>query len=784
MTIATDRRAVRGLDVLLSAISAVSWAFLAMAGVAALGLHLLGADAAGSLGPMTAALVVLATGGSVSPSGSVEAFGLQGAGAHTSIDIAPLGVSLVGALLLGWLFARSLRTAGPSVRLTELALRAGALAALFLLLLGGLCWAGSSTITFDGKRLGLGQGDGGGPVLNIPGLGDIGGGLADGLGGLARSKASVGFAVRTGPSLLGGAVWVLAVLLITVLAARRAPLPPGWGRLHRDVRPAVSALCAVLVLAVGAGWAAAAVALSHDDHPGRVAGATLLGAPNGVWLGVPLGLLVPWHGTASGSLLRFLPDPLDRLLAARAGASVTVSRLAQLEPRIWLLTVACVLLILLAGVLTAARTPRGGRSVTAFAGRCALSLGATTALALPLLVLATRLKADAGLSVLGVDAVGAGLDLQGSLPAALALGALWGLAAGFLGALLTTATSTTGRRAAPLAAASMEAGTDGYASPYGQGYGPAPGQANGPTAAGYRHSSPPSGTQQAPSAPGHRPQPPTGGYGPGPTAPGYAPEAGAAGYGQGPPQGFGPPPDYGPGEAGHGPDGAGYGPPSQQGPHGAAYGPPSQQGPRGAAYGPPPGQQPGQAGYGPPLRHQPREAGYGAPPGQGPGNVGYKPQPRHGPRYAGYGPPPQPGPGRAEHNPPPRHQPSAAPPPEYGPEPAGGPAPGYGPASRGSGDGPPGRYGSRPEPGPGGPPPGFGPPSDYWPRQAGDEPPTQPAPSGTPRFGPPPDRRPGHTGDGPPSEPGQSGDRHRPSTPRLGPPPEHRPERTGDEPPP
>ncbi|WP_242705072.1 streptophobe family protein [Streptomyces griseocarneus] len=461
-------RAARGADLLLTAIAAASWAFLAMAGVAALGLHLLGADAAGSLGPMTAAVVVLAVGGSVTPSGSVEAFGLTGAGAHTTIDIAPLGVALVGALLLGWVFARSLRALGPSVGGAELAARAGAVVVLFLLILGTLAWAGSSTVTFDGGALGLPGASGGGPGLEIPGLGDIGdigGGLTDRLRDLADAKASVGFSVRTGPSLLGGLAWVLGVLLITLLSARRAPLPRGWEALHRGVRPAASALRAVLVLAVVAGLAAAVAAASGDGHPGRVAGAALLGAPNGVWLGVPLGLFVPLRGMASGSLLQMLPHPLDDLLRMRTGQDVSVARLAELEQDVWLLPMGCGLLMLTAGVLTAARTPRGDAGAVGFSARCGLTLGAVTAVALPLLVLATRVKADASLSVLGIDAMGAGLELSGSAPAAAALGAVWGLVAGVAGGLLAYATGAAGRRAAPLARATVAAGGGAYPDP-------------------------------------------------------------------------------------------------------------------------------------------------------------------------------------------------------------------------------------------------------------------------------------------------------------------------------
>ncbi len=95
---ASGRSGVRWGDVLLAAVAAVSWALAGMAGVAALGLHLPGADSAGSLGPMTVAVVVLGAGGSVSPSGDVSAFGLDGAEATTAVDIAPLGVGLAGGL--------------------------------------------------------------------------------------------------------------------------------------------------------------------------------------------------------------------------------------------------------------------------------------------------------------------------------------------------------------------------------------------------------------------------------------------------------------------------------------------------------------------------------------------------------------------------------------------------------------------------------------------------------------------------------------------------------------
>ncbi|MFG2646107.1 streptophobe family protein [Streptomyces sp. NPDC048436] len=486
-----DRGGVRWGDVLLSAIAAVSWALVGMAGTAALGLHLLGADAVGSLGPMTAAVVALGAGGSVTPSGDVSAFGLDGAEASTAIDIAPLGVGLAGAVLLAYFFLRSLRGGGVVITSGELAARAGAVVVLFLAMLGGLAWAGHDIITIDGSQLGIDKGiDKGLDQLpaditdKLPdGLGDVGGLLPDRLGDLAQAKAAVGFTVDTAPTLLGGAMWVIGVLLIALLASRRTPLPRGWDALHRVARPAASALVTVALVAVLAGLAAALYAMVGDAHPKRIAGAALLGAPNGVWLGVPLGLFVPWDGKATGELAKLLPDPLDDLLtgsgasgaSGTSGASgngaVSLGRLAELDGRVWLLGVAAALMILFAGVLTAVRSPysRGETGVFGFAGRCAVRLGVVTALGLTLMVHLTAVSADASLSVLGFDAFGAGIELRGQLGMALALGAVWGAGAGAVGALLAVASGAAGGRVAPLALVEGVPPAEGAAGRYASG---------------------------------------------------------------------------------------------------------------------------------------------------------------------------------------------------------------------------------------------------------------------------------------------------------------------------
>ncbi|MGK5628085.1 streptophobe family protein [Streptomyces sp. URMC 123] len=636
-------RSIRPGELLLSSIAAVSWAFLGMVGIAALGLHLLGADVITSLGPMTAATVVLAVGGRVHPSGDVEIFGLEGAEARTAIEFAPLGVALVGALLLSWTFLRSLRGAGPVIGAGELAARAATVTALFLALLGGLAWVGNDTVTLDGSTLvpdGLGAdgsggsgpgGDGPGasdlPGLpDIPGLpddiaerlpgglgdlGDPGGGLPDRLADLVGAEATVGFRVDLAGSLLGGLAWVLAVLLIALLASRRTPLPRGWDALHRRVRPAASALRATVLLAVGAGLVAGASAAAGDDRPGRVFGAALLAAPNGVWMGLPLGLFVPWRGTADGALVNLLPDPLNRLLTAEVEEPVTLGRLAELDSRVWLLAVAAAVAMLGAGALTAVRTPRGGGGSLAFAGRCALSLAGATALALPLLALVTRVSVDAGVAVFGIDAFDAGLELRGSVPWALPLGAAWGAAAGAVGALLALAAGAAGRRVAPLAAGPVAGGAaGGGGGPEGAAPGPyrpspgyrPPNPATNPylrwdpgtmVLGGRPPSAPPSASPSAsPSAPPDTGSPPG--------APSHRSVAqGVPSHGP-----SGPPP------GGSRPEGAGppYGPRGGSGPVGEPpYGPRGGSGPVGEPpYGPSDTAQPvGEPPYGPSAGAEP-----------------------------------------------------------------------------------------------------------------------------------------------------------------------------------
>ncbi|MEU9143055.1 streptophobe family protein [Streptomyces sp. NPDC048349] len=473
-------RRIRWGDVLMSGIAAAGWSLLAMSVTAALGLHLLGADAAGgSLGAMTAAVVVLAVGGTVLPSGDLSVFGAGGgagaaAGAEASLDVMPLGVALAGALVLAHLFLRSLGAQGSPTG--ELLARAAVVVALFVAAVGVAAWAGHDVVTLDGAVLPKTP-----ATVEVPGIGDVGGLLPDRIGDLIEARARVGFSVEPEATLRAAAVWAAVVLAVALLVSRRGPA--GLARW----RPAASAVVAALLVAVAAGLAAAVWAALGDEHPGRVLGAALLGAPNGAWAGVLLGLFVPLAGRATGAPARLLPDPLDALLAGSAREPVTVARLAEYDGRVWLLVAGAGLLLFSAGLLAAVRTP--GRR----AAGCAARLSVVTGVALAALVWLTALSADASLAVLGVDAVDAGVELRGSAPVALVLGAAWGAVAGALGAL-----SAPRRRVPP------------------------PGTAPGP------------GTVARPAWPGPR-QSPSSGAGPGPAWP--EPGAPTASYGQGPPPG-------------------------------------------------------------------------------------------------------------------------------------------------------------------------------------------------------------------------------------------------------
>ena len=316
----------------------------------------------------------------------------------TAIEITPLGVGLVGraaaVLVLPTVPARG----GSRDRAGRTRSRARARWSCC----SSRCsagWPGPVTTSSPSTAatLGLDRGAGrrrprrhhGPAARRLGDIGDLGGLLPDRIGGSRETRRRrVGFTVDTGAVAARAApVWVLGVLVIALLASRRTPLPRGWDGVHRaGTSGRVRAGHGVAGGGRSPGCAAAAYAAIGDDHPKRIAGAALLGAPNGVWLGVPLGLFVPVGRPGDRRARQAAARPAGRAAADLAPTEpVTLGRLAELDGRVWLLAVAAAVMMLYAGVLAAVRTPVTGgtgcgRRRPRFAGRCALRLGVVTAL--------------------------------------------------------------------------------------------------------------------------------------------------------------------------------------------------------------------------------------------------------------------------------------------------------------------------------------------------------------------------------------------------------------------
>ncbi len=235
---------------------AAAAALLAMSVVAGAGLALLGA---GDLGALTAAAVALAVGGSADVV-AVPAAGLPIA-VRGSLHVLPLGVSLAGAAVLGWLLLRH--------RENGLLVRGAAAAVAFSLGLGAFAWAAHGKLALPHGVATGGCGPGGGsPRLPVSGALDA------------------GFSVAAGPAMAGALLWTSVVVGGCWVIARF----PALGRRVRTLGwPAGG--CAVLCLALAWGFGGP-----------TAAGAVLLFLPQLVSGVVLLGLGVPWTVTTTGVL--------------------------------------------------------------------------------------------------------------------------------------------------------------------------------------------------------------------------------------------------------------------------------------------------------------------------------------------------------------------------------------------------------------------------------------------------------------------------------------------------
>ncbi|MET8849899.1 streptophobe family protein [Amycolatopsis sp. NPDC004625] len=343
------REAGRGL---VAAVAAV----LAMAGVAAAGLALLGA---GDLGALTAAVVALAVGGSADV-GAVPAGGLPVA-VRGTIEVIPLSVSLAGAVVLAWLLLRR--------REGALLVRGAAAAVAFPLALGAFALAARGTLPLSAGVPGGCVRSGGSPRL--PTLDAV-------------------FSVSVGSAMSGALIWTVLVLGgCWVLArfpvrARSVGWPAGG----------ITVLCLTLAWAFGGPAAAGAVLLLL---PQLVAGVLLLG------------LGVPWTVTTTG-LLPCAPDlhpggPASWVAAAvllACGVAVRSRRPGSPVRRA------------VASAVRLAPATGGVLAVTALLARASVDVS-VGAFGLSLPVFAARLTANPLLALVAGLAGGAVAGLAGSL---------------------------------------------------------------------------------------------------------------------------------------------------------------------------------------------------------------------------------------------------------------------------------------------------------------------------------------------------------------------------------
>ncbi|OXY89233.1 hypothetical protein BEK98_39295 [Streptomyces diastatochromogenes] len=406
----------------VQAAAAVLTGLAVMVVLAALGLWAAGAADLpdGAFARVVMATVVAAVGGTLELSGNAGVLAETRAG----LTVIPLSVTLAGALVIGAGFLRPLRhRAVASAR--ELAGWAARIAVLWLLALLGLAFAARQTFAVD-----------------------VGNGTLSDLTGLFDAAPKVGFTTDVPLTVLFGLVWLAGVLVLTVLVAPGAPLPGRLLRRQESVRPAAYAMVVLLLVYVALGLVVALVSAVTRGHVAETFAVILLGLPNLVWLALTLGLGATWNGRVEGPFGLPMPHVLDQILRTPDVSTLNLRTLTAYDTGMWWLMVTDVVVLSAVAFLMAARSPARVR-----AWQHALRLAVALALTVLMICLLCRVSAHYGLSLLGIGELGGGLSgelfLRPQLWQAVGLGALWGLAAGFLGALLARPVHRRGRVETP-----------------------------------------------------------------------------------------------------------------------------------------------------------------------------------------------------------------------------------------------------------------------------------------------------------------------------------------------
>ncbi|MEU1520322.1 streptophobe family protein [Streptomyces sp. NPDC005811] len=469
--------------------AAVLCAVVAMAAVTALALALLDADSYGSLGSLTMTVTAMAVGGSVSAdpgvSGSTGGMGglasLFGGGGGMqpsmsgAADAVPLGVTLVGAVVLWIVFSWRVRHRKQR-RFTsgELAVRAagaGIAALLTFMIVAGFAhgpatmpasvMAGIRGSGSDQTAGGLGSGGGLGGLLG--GGGGLGGllGGGGGLGGLLGGGGGTGapsvmtYHVGVGAAGFGALLWTAVVIGVGCLISRQVRLPLGgaldglraiWGPSLSVVVRTLLVLAVVPLLAIG--FVGAVV----GDQAGTVAGAVLLLAPNALAVFLTLGVGSSWtaavHPVQSDS-----SNPLAAIMGDMRGSGggqqiARTEQLGTLSAGGWPLWLAAFIvsgLILLACAYRAARATHPSHKQSVFRDRGRLAghlgmaerVGVVTAVVLGAGAWLVGASGHFGVSMFGSQMGGMQAELSGNVLRTVAFGLFVGGLAGFAGSLLS-----------------------------------------------------------------------------------------------------------------------------------------------------------------------------------------------------------------------------------------------------------------------------------------------------------------------------------------------------------
>ncbi|MFI1159542.1 streptophobe family protein [Streptomyces sioyaensis] len=390
--------------------------------IATLGLWAAGAaDLPGGAFPsVVAATVVVAAGGSVGLSGDAGVL----AQAHANLDAVPLSVTLAGALVTALVFLLPLRhraVAGTGELLGRIARTA--VCWLVLLLLLALAASHDFRIT-------------------------VGNDLADQLGAELGATPVIGFRADVPATLGVGLLWVLALLVLTFLISRRAPLSPRLLHFQDSVRPPAFAMLLTLLAYAAIGLVIGIVELFARGDPARTFAVIFLGLPNLAWMALGIGTGGGWVGHVDKAIGLPVPPALDQVLRTRGQRTLDLDSLSAYDGRVWLLVAVAAVVLLAAAFFAAVRSPARRP-----AWRHAVEMAVALALTLFTVGLLTRISASFGLSLIGVGDLGGGLGnavtLDPQLLRLVGVGLLWGLVTGFLGSLLARRVRHPGEVPAP-----------------------------------------------------------------------------------------------------------------------------------------------------------------------------------------------------------------------------------------------------------------------------------------------------------------------------------------------